>query len=118
MLHVNNLYSVLWMLGNLSGCHQLPERSFHLNGKQFPVCARCTGAFFGYVLGALVFPFIAIPQWVSLLMCLVMFYDWLFQYLDILQSTNIRRLITGALCGFGLMQMSLSFLRFIVRLIV
>jgi uncharacterized membrane protein len=31
-------------------CHQRPERSFVLNGRQFPVCARCTGL---YVAGAL-----------------------------------------------------------------
>jgi uncharacterized membrane protein len=30
-------------------CHQRPERSFHLNGAQLPVCARCTGL---YVSGA------------------------------------------------------------------
>ena len=30
-------------------CHQRPERSFVLNGGQFPVCARCAGL---YVSGA------------------------------------------------------------------
>jgi uncharacterized membrane protein len=33
-------------------CHQLPERSFFLDGRQLPVCARCTGL---YVSGALGF---------------------------------------------------------------
>ena len=37
-------------------CHQLPERSFHLEGVQLPVCARCFGLYggsaFGSVIGA------------------------------------------------------------------
>ena len=33
-------------------CHQLPERSFFLDGRQLPVCARCTGL---YVSGAIGF---------------------------------------------------------------
>ncbi|WP_366032977.1 DUF2085 domain-containing protein [Clostridium sp.] len=30
-----------------------------------------------------------------------MFIDWLIQHKKILHSTNIRRLVTGLLCGFG-----------------
>lgn len=32
-------------------CHQLPERSFHVAGMQFPVCARCTGLYLGGIVG-------------------------------------------------------------------
>jgi uncharacterized membrane protein len=32
-------------------CHRIPERSFFLNGRQLPLCARCTGTFLGAVLG-------------------------------------------------------------------
>lgn len=28
-------------------CHQRPERSFVLDGRQMPVCARCTGLYAG-----------------------------------------------------------------------
>jgi uncharacterized membrane protein len=35
-------------------CHQLPQRSFHLWGHQLPVCARCTGLYFGAAAAALV----------------------------------------------------------------
>jgi hypothetical protein len=33
-------------------CHQRPDRSFHVNAIQLPVCARCTGLYLGAVLGA------------------------------------------------------------------
>lgn len=32
-------------------CHQLDERSFHVDGQRFPLCARCSGMYLGAVLG-------------------------------------------------------------------
>jgi uncharacterized membrane protein len=32
-------------------CHQRPERSFHLDGHQLPVCARCTGLYLAAPFG-------------------------------------------------------------------
>lgn len=32
-------------------CHQLPERSFFLNDRQLPVCARCAGLYLSGVAG-------------------------------------------------------------------
>jgi len=32
-------------------CHQRPERSFFLDGHQFPVCARCTGLYLSAAVG-------------------------------------------------------------------
>jgi uncharacterized membrane protein len=32
-------------------CHQQPERSFFLDGDQFPVCARCTGLYISAAAG-------------------------------------------------------------------
>jgi uncharacterized membrane protein len=34
-------------------CHQRPERSFHHQGAQYPVCARCLGLYTGAVGGVL-----------------------------------------------------------------
>jgi uncharacterized membrane protein len=32
-------------------CHQLPDRSFFLDGQQLPVCARCTGLYLSGAAG-------------------------------------------------------------------
>lgn len=32
-------------------CHQIPARSFHLDGQPLPLCARCTGIYLGALLG-------------------------------------------------------------------
>jgi uncharacterized membrane protein len=32
-------------------CHQLPDRSFFVDGRQLPVCARCTGLYLGAAMG-------------------------------------------------------------------
>ena len=34
-------------------CHQIPQRSFHLNGVQWPVCARCLGLYLSAPVGAM-----------------------------------------------------------------
>ena len=34
-----------------SVCHQIDVRSFHINGRPFPLCARCSGMFLGALLG-------------------------------------------------------------------
>jgi uncharacterized membrane protein len=34
-------------------CHQRPDRSFHDDGAQLPVCARCTGLYAGAMAGVL-----------------------------------------------------------------
>ncbi len=32
-------------------CHQIPDRSFHIDGHQLPLCARCSGTFLGALVG-------------------------------------------------------------------
>lgn len=108
----------LWLLrtaGNFSGCHQLPERSFFYKGKQFPVCARCTGVSIGQLLAVLVNVVFLLGRkhngryalgthapFISALCLSVMGTDWLAQETKIKPSTNPRRFLTGILGGFGL----------------
>ena len=41
-----------YLVGGLV-CHQRPERSFHPEGVQMPVCARCAGLYLGAGMGVL-----------------------------------------------------------------
>ena len=44
------IIAIIYAAGGLI-CHQRPERSFFLNGHQFPVCARCTGLYLSAAMG-------------------------------------------------------------------
>lgn len=100
---VQKLLESVRILGNHSGCHQLPERSFFYHGKQFPVCARCTGVTLGQA-GAILAAALKIPVsfGLSVFLLAVMGADWCLQAFRIRESTNPRRLITGICGGFGL----------------
>lgn len=95
-------------IGNvqLVTCHKLPERSFFFRGKQFPVCARCTGIYLGY----LSFPFftfdlVHLSLLFSLMLIIPTFIDGMLQAYLGRESNNTLRLITGIMSGIG--QMSL-----------
>ena len=91
--------------GASCGCHQMPERSFFWRGYQLPVCARCLGVAIGYLIGGVLFIWFRLPVAVCLFLCWLMFFDWLIQRVDILESTNIRRLLSGIGCGIGYIQL-------------
>jgi len=93
---------ILGAVGAWLGCHQLPERSFFLNGVQFPVCARCVGVLFAQTVTCLIalsghFTSFA----VGVLLMAPMGIDWALQCTGIRESTNLRRCITGMLGGAG-----------------
>ena len=46
------LSAVVYAAGSVV-CHQRPERSFHRDGAQYPVCARCLGLYVGAIGGVL-----------------------------------------------------------------
>lgn len=93
----------LMNIGSRSGCHQMPERSFFYKGYQFPVCARCTGLIIGYLLGVLIY-FLKVLNWkIAIILCIPLVLDGGSQYLNWRISNQVLRLITGILCGIGIM---------------
>lgn len=100
------------------GCHRKPERSFFWKGKQFPVCARCTGIHIGY----LSYPLFVFGIWqlslpLALLLLLPTTLDGLVQGYFNLESTNWRRFVTGISAGVGMMSIASIIGIFIGRLI-
>jgi uncharacterized membrane protein len=104
-------------------CHQIPERSFHVESHPFAVCARCAGLYVGFALGALIYPLarslrqLETPRRRWLLVALVpTLIDWSLGLLGIWENTHLTRSLTGALlgavCAFyvvpGLVDVSLS----------
>lgn len=102
------MWRKIMRFGRMMGCHQMPERSFFIRGRQLPICARCTGVFLGQTFSVVLFWVYEPPLFMCLLFCLLMFIDWLLQYKKIMESTNVRRMITGTLCGYGMMSMEMA----------
>ncbi len=89
-------------------CHRLPERSFHYKGKQFPICARCTGILIGYFLGFVyVFFFKKTHILFEIALIIPIAIDGGLQLLNYWKSNNLRRLITGIMAGI----FTISFIR-------
>lgn len=94
------------MHGFAAVCHQMPERSLHVDGVPLAVCHRCLGIYAGVLLGALVFPLM--PRGllrgrragVLLVLCgLPTAADWAVDVLDLWANTPVSRMTTGALFG-------------------
>ena len=100
-------------------CHRIPERSFFLNGRQLPLCARCTGTFLGAIVGLVAMLILRrqrasrLPP-IAVLGLLVLFigfwaFDGLNSYLtffpgapNLYEPRNWLRLTTGMLNGLAL----------------
>ncbi len=88
-------------LGARFGCHQRADRSFTIGHYQFPVCARCTGILISTIF-TYIFYFkrrVKIEKCIWMMIPLVV--DGTLQYLEICESNNRRRLVTGLFWGFG-----------------
>lgn len=97
-----NIYGTCMYLGKMMGCHQRPDRSFFICGHQFPLCARCTGVILGQIVALIAFRLFNPNIYVLISFCAAMLIDWGLQFLGLLNSDNIRRVVTGTLCGYAL----------------
>lgn len=97
------------------GCHARPDRSFYFRGKQFPICARCTGELIGMIAGIPIVIFQGCPRIeIVLMMMLPLVFDGFLQRLTSYESGNFRRLATGILFGIAMIFALIYFHRFCV----
>lgn len=93
-------------------CHQLPEKSIFIEGKQLPVCARDTGIYFGSLISlffillsrrrrsnSIPVPYISFT---FVFFMLLMGVDAVSSYIGFRETTNSIRLLTGLLVGISL----------------
>jgi uncharacterized membrane protein len=87
-------------------CHQIPERAFYLEGHPFAVCARCTGIYFGFAAGVLLYPLLRslrrgdAPARKWLLIALVpALLDFMLGIFHLWENTHLSRSLTGTLLG-------------------
>ena len=87
-------------------CHQLPERSYFIDGHKFAVCSRCTGIYAGFAFTLLVYPLVRSlrsvatpPRSFLILAVLPLAIDFSLTFFGIWENTHTSRLLTGALLG-------------------
>ena len=84
------------------GCHCKEERSFHYNGKKFPICARCTGELVGIIFSLFSCFFFRLSIKISIIIMLPMIIDGFVQLKTTYESNNFKRFVTGFLFGYAL----------------
>lgn len=87
-------------------CHQIPERSFHVENHAFAVCTRCFGIYFGLLAGFIAYPFIRpieeiepLPRIWLFLSLVPMGIDWSLGFFEIWENTALSRFLTGLILG-------------------
>lgn len=108
-LFIDNPY-----LKYIVSCHQLTDRSLHLNGRQFHICARCTGIVTGLLFSPiLVFMEHKISFYLFFVGAVIVSIDGITQLMKLRKSNNVLRLISGFLFGFPF----LGFVLYVAKLL-
>ncbi len=87
-------------------CHQISDRSFHVEGEQFAVCSRCFGVYFGLVFGFAIYPLWRnidgiepLPRIWLFLSLIPIGIDWSLTVFGIWENTHFSRFVTGLILG-------------------
>lgn len=87
-------------------CHQMPERSFHLENHAFAVCARCFGVYSGLLAGFAAYPIFRsieniepLPRFWLFLSIIPAAVDWSLGVFNIWENTHWSRFLTGFILG-------------------
>lgn len=89
-------------------CHQIPERSFHIENHSLAVCSRCFGVYFGLFAGFLIYPLFRViedteplPRIWLFLSLVPIGIDWLLGVFGIWENTFLSRFSTGMILGIA-----------------
>lgn len=87
-------------------CHQMPERSFHLENRAFAVCSRCFGVYFGLLFGFIIYPIFRQLNETEPFSRIWLFsalvpigIDWSLGVFGIWENTHWSRFLTGMILG-------------------
>ena len=87
-------------------CHQISERSFHIEGEQFAVCSRCFGVYLGLLAGFAIYPLWRaieetepLPRFWLFLSLVPITIDWSLTVFGVWENTHFSRFVTGSILG-------------------
>ncbi len=96
-------------------CHQMPSRSFFIAGHQMALCQRDMAIYGSIFLAGVAYSLVRgrvrpLPIWAFVLLITPMAVDGTLQLLGVLESTPLRRLITGGLFGLACVLLAFPYL--------
>jgi uncharacterized membrane protein len=112
-----SIVAIVYGIGHVV-CHQRPERSFAWGDAAWPVCARCSGIYFGATVGAMLgllapLALVATParvrRWLlmsSIPVALTLAYEWSTGQVP----TNAVRAVSGGVVGMMVAWLLVSFI--------